>query len=251
MRNRLIIWSALIFFFSGTGLFAQESAVSILTKMDEKIRGKSSYSEMKMTIQRPDWSREMTMKSWTKGTDRSLILLTAPARDAGTAFLMRAKEIWNWQPSIDRVIKLPPSMMLQSWMGSDFTNDDLVKQSSLIDDYDSKIIGEEIIEGYKCHKLELIPNEDAAVVWGKLYMWVTQKDYMQMRVEFYDEDGYLVNTMMGKNVTDFGDVTIPALLEVVPEDESGNKTIIEYLKLDLDINVKDSFFSLQNLKRVK
>ena len=119
------------------------TATEILQKADEKTRGsESAYSEMTITTVRPKWTREMAMKSWAKGNDYSLILITSPARDKGTAFLKRKKEVWNWVPNIERSIKMPPSMMMQSWMGTDFTNDDLVRESSTVDDYDSEVVGD-------------------------------------------------------------------------------------------------------------
>lgn len=227
------------------------SAKDIIQKMDDNIRGQTSYAEIKMTIVRPSWTREMQLKTWSKGTDKSLMLVTAPARDKGTATLMRDKEIWTWQPKIDRTIKLPPSMMLQSWMGSDFTNDDLVKQSSAVVDYTHKIIGTETIEGYECYKIELTPKADAPVVWGKLISWVDTKHYMQLKVEFYDEDGYLVNTMKGSNVKVFSGKHLPAKLEIIPAEEDGHKTMMEYIKLEFDKAYKDSFFSIQQMKRLR
>ncbi|MCB0629599.1 MAG: outer membrane lipoprotein-sorting protein [Saprospiraceae bacterium] len=231
---------------------AQElSAMEIVTKADQKVRGKTSQGSMKMTIIRPSWTREMTMKSWSMGTEYSLILVTAPARDKGTGFLKREKEIWNWQPSIDRVIKLPPSMMMQSWLGSDFTNDDLVRESSMIEDYEHSLLGSEKIDGRDCYKIQLIPKEDAPVVWGKLLVWIDKTDFIQMKTEFYDEDGYLVNTMLGKNIKEMGGRMLASVLEVVPEEEEGHKTRIEYLDIKFDEPIQDSFFSIQNLKRVK
>ena len=159
--------------------------------------------------------------------------------------------MWNWQPSIDRTIKLPPSMMLQSWMGSDFTNDDLVKQSSLVTDYTHKMLGKAKLEGRECWKIELRPHEDAPVVWGKVVMWIDMQEYMQMKVEFYDEDDYLVNTMLGKKVKMLGGKMLPSVLEVIPADEEGNKTVIEYISLDFSQVKKDDFYSIQNLKRVR
>jgi hypothetical protein len=140
MRTIKLLSSLLIFVLGLASLSAQENldAKTIIQRSDEKLKGKTNTAELKMTIVRPSWTREMTMKSWSKGTDYSLILVTAPARDKGTAFLKRDKEIWNWQPTIDRTIKLPPSMMMQSWMGSDFTNDDLVRESSMVEDYTHK-----------------------------------------------------------------------------------------------------------------
>lgn len=226
-------------------------AKEIIRKSDEKLKGKTNTSTLKMTIVRPSWKREMIMKSWAKGDEYSLILVTAPARDKGTAFLKREQEMWNWQPTIDRTIKMPPSMMSQSWMGSDFTNDDLVKQSSIVVDYNHKLLGKETIEGRECYKLELIPLEEAAVVWGKILIWIDSQEYMQMKTEFYDEDFYLVNTMLGKEVKELGGKLLPSILEVIPADEEGHKTIIEYMSLDFGSEIQDSFFSIQNMKRVR
>ena len=234
--------------------FAQASpdAKEIIKEADARMRGvSSSQGTMKMTIVRPTWTREMTMKSWSKGQDYSLILVTAPARDKGSAFLKREREMWNWQPSIDRIIKLPPSMMSQGWMGSDLTNDDLVKQASIIVDYTHKVLGEEEIEGLQTWKIELIPLEDAAVVWGKVIMWVSQKDYLQLKTEFFDEDDYLVNTIYGKNIKEMGGKIMTSLMEVIPADEEGHKTTIEYLDLVFDKKIDDNFFSTQNMKRVR
>ena len=229
----------------------EPDAKAIIEKVNEKQRGESAKGEMKMTIVRPKWTREMTIKSWNKGEDFSLMVVTAPARDKGTAFLKRGKEIWNWQPSIDRSIKLPPSMMMQSWMGSDFTNDDLVKQSSIVNDYTHKMKGSAIIEGLDCYIIEMIPKEDAPVVWGKIITWIDKKDYLQLKTEFYDEDDYLTNTMLGKEVKDLGGKLLPSVLELVPAEEEGHKTIIEQLWVTFDVPIKESFFSVQNMKRVR
>lgn len=253
MKNILIITLFAISSLMISTLEAQTSltATEIIKKADEKMRGNTSYAELKMKIIRPDWSRETQLKSWSEGTENALILVTYPARDRGTAFLKRGNEMWNWQPGIEKIIKLPPSMMMQSWMGSDFTNDDLVKQSSIVVDYDHSIDGEEVIAGRNCYKIILIPKEDAPVVWGKIIMWVDMEEFMQLKTEFYDEDDYLVNTMEGKNVKMMGGKLLPSILEVTPADEEGHKTIIEYLSLKFDISLKDSFFSIQQMKRVR
>ena len=238
-----------------TGFFINatrgQEAIDIIRKADEKMRGNSSYTEAIMQIVRPDWTREIGMKMWSLGTKKSMVLITSPARDKGTATLMRDKEIWNWQPSIERVIKLPPSMMMQSWMGSDFTNDDLVKQSSMTTDFTHKLLGKETVDGRSCYKIEFTPKPDAAVVWGKIMMWIDEKDYLELKVEFYDEDGYLVNTMYGKNIQTLGGRTLPTRLELIPAEKEGQKTIIEQLALDFNVKLEESYFSVQNLKRVK
>ena len=235
-----------------TSVFAQElTAINIIKKADELQRGEQNQSTIKMSIIRPDWTREMTMKSWASGEEYALILVTQPARDKGTAFLKRNREMWNWQPSIDRVIKLPPSMMSQSWMGSDFTNDDLVKQSSIVLDYLHEITGEATLEDRLCWELTLTPKEDAPVVWGKLKMWVDQKDFLQLKTEFYDEDDYLVNTMYGKKIGEIGGRTLPTVMEIIPAEEEGHKTRIEYLAMDFSKSIKENFFSVQQMKRVR
>ena len=198
MKNLFSLLLSLLFI---SGSISAQDAKEIIRKADEKAHGTtSSYTEIKMAIIRPTWKREMTMKTWSKGDDYSLILITGPARDKGIAYLKRKNEMWNWQPTIDRVVKMPPSMMTQSWMGSDFTNDDLVRQSSMVNDYTHKLLGSETIEGRDCYKIELTPKDNTAVVWGKLIMWVDKAEYINLKVEYYDEDGYLVNTMLGKNL---------------------------------------------------
>ncbi len=154
--------------------FAQAlSAKEIIQKTDDKNRGLSSQGIMTMTVIRPDWTRTITMKTWSKSREYSLVLITAPARDKGQVFLKIKTEMWNWMPSIDKTIKIPPSMMLQSWMGSDFTNDDLVKESSIVVDYTHTLLGREKVRDIDCYKIGLTPLPDAPVVWGKVIMWIT------------------------------------------------------------------------------
>jgi outer membrane lipoprotein-sorting protein len=226
-------------------------AQTIVQRADSHFRGQTAEAEMSMTIVRPDWSRKVRMKSWSNGEDYALILITDPARDKGTVFLKRGNEVWNWIPSIGRVIKLPPSMMMQSWMGSDFTNDDLVRESSVVNDYTHEIIGDTVIAERECYLIRSTPKEDAAVVWGELKMWITKVDYLQLRVEFYDEEGTLVNVLALSQIREIGGRTIPTLLEMIPVDEEGHKTVIEYHTIVFNKSIPESFFSEQNMKRVR
>jgi len=234
-----------------THTLLSQDAKEIIRQADEKMRGSSSKANMTMTIVRPDWSRKISIKSWSYEDEYSLILIAAPARDKGTAFLKREKEIWNWQPKIERVIKLPPSMMMQSWMGSDFTNDDLVKESSIVKDYDHKLLSDTIINDYMCYKIELLPYEDAAVVWGKIIAYIEKEESLQLLIKYFDEDGYLVNTMKLSEIKEMDGRVIPTLLEMIPTDEPGNKTVIKYEDLKFNIDIEASFFSIRNLKRVR
>ena len=228
-----------------------QTAEEIIKKAEDKMRGESSYAEMKITTVRPKWSREMTLKSWSKGEKLSLIYIASPAREKGTVFLKKGKEVWNWIPSIERTIKLPPSMMSQSWMGTDMTNDDLVKESEKDNDFTHKLLGEELIGGRKCWKIELIPKEDAAIVWGKILSWVDQAEYITLKSEFYDEEGYLINRMVASDIKEMGGIVIPTRMEIIPVEEEGKKTIMEYISLKLNIGLEDSYFTLQNMKRIK
>ncbi len=240
-----------LFVFLNTTLAQNLSAVEIVRKADDKMRGKTSKSEMTIKIVRPTWEREMTMKSWSKGTEMSMVLISSPAKDAGTVFLKREKEIYNWVPSIERSIKLPPSMMMQSWMGTDFTNDDLVKESSAVEDYTHKILKDSTIDGRVCWKIELTPKPNAPVVWGKIYSWIDKKDFLQLRSEFYDEEDVLVNTMISSDVKDLGGKILPAKMEMIPADKKGNKTVMTNKWIKFDEPIEDSFFSSDNMKKVK
>ena len=228
-----------------------QTAEEIIKKADDKYRGKSSYSEMTIDIVRPKWSKQMKMKGWSKGTKYSVSIVTSPAKEKGTVFLMRDKEVWNYMPSIDRTIKFPPSMMLQNWMGTDLTNDDLVKQSSILEDYTHKITGEEIKEGYNCWVIELTPKEEAPVVWGKVVIWVDQKEYMMLQTDYYDEDDYLVNQMIGSDVKVFDGKTLPSKLRIIPMEEEGQETILIYNTLEFDLKISDQYFTTNYMKRIR
>lgn len=230
---------------------AEPTALEIIKKAQDKMQGTSSQSELKITITRPKWSREMALKTWTKGTKYSMTLITAPARDKGTVFLKRDKEVWNWVPSVERVVKLPPSMMSQSWMGTDLTNDDLVKESSMENDFTHTLLGKEMVNGRNCYKLSSIPKENAAVVWGKVLSWIDITDYIQMKAEFYDEDMELVNTFIGSDIKLMGGKTIASKLDIIPADKPGQKTTMQYITLTFNQPIDDTFFTTQNMKKVK
>ena len=219
-----------------------QTPIEIIKTADSKLKGNSSYAEMSITIVRPKWKKKMNLKSWSKGTDYSVTLLTSPAKEKGSVFLKRKKEAWNYLPTIERTVKLPPSMMTQNWMGTDFTNDDLIKQSSMVIDYTHEIIGTEIIENLNCWKLELIPIENASVVWGKLIVWIDKKDYMQLKTEFYDEDLEIVNRMVGSEINEYNGKKLPSKLEFYPLEDDGNKTVIKYNVWNFGVSIPENYF---------
>ncbi len=228
-----------------------QDAKEIVQKADELMRSNSSYSEIMMTIEKPSWSRTMGMKVWALEPDYALIYITEPARDKGSVTLKRKNEVWNWLPSAQRVIKIPPSMMLQSWMGSDFTNDDLVRQSSVVNDYNHKLIGEENLNGYDSYKIEMIPKPEAGVVWGKIITWISKDKYLQIKADYYDEDDVLIKSFIGSKEKKMDGRNILTYWEMIPVDKPGNKTIMEYTTIEFNYKVDESFFSEQNMKRVR
>ncbi|MCP9290734.1 outer membrane lipoprotein-sorting protein [Gracilimonas sediminicola] len=228
-----------------------QDATQIIEQANERMQGESSKAEMTMQIVRPNWERSVSFKSWSKGEDFSLILITAPARDEGTAFLMRENEIWNWLPDVNRTIKMPPSMMSQSWMGSDFSNNDLVRESSIVTDYTHKLLQDTTINGYDCYRIEMIPKPEAPIVWAKVHTFISKDEYLQLRSEFYDEDDFLVRIMKGSEVKEIGGRLIPTKLEMIPLEDEGNKTIVTYQNLEFNIDISKQFFSIQNMKRLE
>ena len=233
-----------------TPIVAQD-AKEIVRKSENLLRGVSSQAEMTFKTVRPKYTREMNVKVWTKGTEYSLILVLSPVKDKGTGYLKRKKEVWSWLPTLERTMKMPPSMMSQSWMGTDFTNDDLVKESSSVDDYVHKLLGSEKIDDRDCYKIEMKPKPQTAVVWEKVVVWIDKKDYLQLKSEFYDEDGKLMHTLLGKDIKKMDDRVMPSRLEMIPADKPGQKTEIIYKSILFNRPIKDDFFTTDNMKTVK
>ena len=244
-----------IFFFAilnHTTMQSQElTAVEIIKKADEKVRGKTNHTVMEMQIVRPTWSRTISMKSWSNGLDYSMTYIMTPAKDKGQVFMKRETEMWNWMPSIGRMIKIPASMMSQGWMGSDYTNDDILKESSIVRDYNHSIEKEEVVEGMNCYKIKMIPMEEAAVIWEKVYKWITKDEFIQIKSEYYDEDGDLVKSDFGYEFKEMGGRLIPSRVEIVPAGEEGKKTVILMKEVEFDIELPTTFFSQQNMKRIR
>jgi outer membrane lipoprotein-sorting protein len=225
-----------------------QDAKEIVRKADDKMRGNTMQAEMIIKTIRPTWSREMQCKTWTKGNNLAIILILLPAKDKGISFLKRKKEVWNWMPSLERTIKLPPSMMTQSWMGTDFTNDDLVKESSVVDDYNHSIIGDTSIAGRACFIIQMIPKPAAAVVWSKVIICIDKKDFLELHSRFYDEDDQLINTMNSYDIRMMHDRLIPTRFEMIPADKKGHKTEMIYKNIQYNKPIDDNFFSTDKMK---
>lgn len=228
-----------------------QNAYDIVKKADDCMRGTSLQAEMTIRTIRPGWTREMVLKTWSLGADYSMILITAPKKDQGIVFLKRNKEVWNWMPALERTIKLPPSMMAQSWMGTDFSNDDLVRESSVLSDYTHTLVGDTLIRQRSCHLIRLIPKPDAPVVWGMLILCIDKTDFIELHARFYDEDGMLVNTMNAFDVKKMDDRLIPTRMEMIPADKPNHKTELIYNKVLFNRPLTPPFFTLENMKNLR
>lgn len=238
-----------IFLLFDSAVWGQD-AYAIVKKADDKMRGASSVVEMTIRTIRPSWSRSMDLKAWMKGKDYSMILIQSPVKDKGIVFLKRKKEVWNWMPVLERNIKLPPSMMSQSWMGTDFTNDDLVKESSILVDYTHRITGDTVVDGRTCFIIEMMPKPEAAVVWSKLIVCIDKKDFLELHSRFYDEEGNLMNIMNAFDVKTMDGRLIPTRFEMIPVEKKNQRTEMIYRSIRFNVPLEDGFFTTENMRSV-
>ncbi len=229
---------------------AQTDPSSIIDHVDRILRGDSSHGVATMEVMTEHWERQMTMEMWSLGTEYSLVRIRAPKKEAGTATLMAEKNIWNYLPKVARTIKIPAAMMGGSWMGSHFSNDDLVKRSQLVEDYDIAAGFEGAdSEGVDVWEFVLTPKPEAAVVWGHIEFRIRQEDFMPLWAKYYDEDGELARTMEYSNFREFGGRLLPGEMHMFPADKPDESTTVRYEELQFDIDIDESFFSLRNLKK--
>lgn len=238
-----------IFILGLTATVHAQTAKDIVKKSDDLMRGLKSYAKITMKIQRPEWSRELKMDTWSEGTEKAFIRTLAPAKEKGVTFLKIGREAWNYLPSAERIIKIPPSMMLQSWMGSDFTNDDLVKADSLVVDYTHKIEKEYEKDGIKVWQLLLIPKENAPVVWGKVVLTVRQDNWVTTRCDYFNEDMELVKYFQTSNIQKIEGKFVPMQFTMTNVKKSGHSTTIIYNELTFKPKIGPDTFSKSNLKR--
>jgi outer membrane lipoprotein-sorting protein len=238
---------SLTFFLPGKAIALD--ATRILEKVDDLWRGESSYAELTMEVVTEHYQRSMKLKAWSLGKEYSLFVITYPPKDRGVATLKAKQDIWNYLPRVNRVIRVPTSMMMANWMGSHFTNDDLVKESRMSEDYDARITFEGERNGVAVYDIVLIPKPDAPVVWGRIEITVVQDTLIPTKSLYYDEAGNLSRTMFFKDVRNLGGRMVPAVMELVPEDKPGEKTVVTYDSLELGLGLKPDFFSRATLTR--
>ncbi|MFQ6083000.1 MAG: outer membrane lipoprotein-sorting protein [Candidatus Aminicenantia bacterium] len=223
-----------------------QDAQEIIKKMEQVMRGKSSVGEMEMTVVKKEWTRKLRLKYWEKGKEKSVVVILAPAKERGIATLKIGNKVWNYLPSIERTIKLPPSMMSQSWMGSHFTNDDLVRESSLERDYDAKLIKQDNEKYY----LELIPKPEAMVVWGKIEAEIDKKTYLPLRAYYYDEKGEKIRSLVYSDIKKVDNRYFPFLWTLYPEKKPGEKTEIKVISIKFNVPIQEKIFTIRFLKEL-
>ena len=211
-------------------------------------RGLSSYGEMTMTIHRPDWERTMSMESWSRGEDQSLVRITAPRKDRGNGTLIDDNNMWTFSPKVNRVIKVPSSMMSQSWMGSDFSNKDISRANDILEDYDHTLLSETGQEdGTVVYEIESVPHEDAAVVWGRQVLKI-RDDNVLVEERYYDQDDELVKTLSTLEISEMGGRTVAARQRMTKQDQPEEWTEISVGAIEFDIELDDNVFTLSNLR---
>jgi outer membrane lipoprotein-sorting protein len=234
----------------GHSVLAQDpSARDIVDRAEVLLWGRTVQGDYEMTITTPRWQRTLALRAWMDRPKQSFIRILEPAKEKGIGSLRIGAEMWNYLPNVERTIKIPPSMMLQPWMGSDLTNDDLVKSSSVTDDYTHKIVREDAVAGAPAYVLELIPKPDAAVVWGRILYWVRKSDFIPLKEEFYSERGDLVRTLTFSEVKPIGGRSIPTRWELRPADKPGNMTTFVIKSAVYDKPIDADIFTQRNLQK--
>ncbi len=231
----------------GAGPVFAQDARQIVEDAWNYWRGRSSYAEMKMTIHRPDWERSMSMRAWTRGQKKSLVRITAPKKDRGNGTLTDGNNMWTYSPKVNRIIKVPSSMMGQSWMGSDFSNKDVSRADDIIDRFTHTLIRTDEIEGARVFVIESVPKEDAAVVWGKEILKI-REDKILLEQDFYDQDGVLVKSMRALEIRPMGGRMTVTRQRMQKADTPDEWTEMQMLDVQYDLVLRDSLFTLSNLR---
>ncbi|EAR07327.1 outer membrane lipoprotein-sorting protein [Reinekea blandensis] len=219
-------------------------AVELLEKVDNLYQQDNSYAVMTMDIQTPDFERSMTLESWSIGLDYSLVRVLEPKKEEGVATLKREDDMWNYLPKIRKVLKVPPSMMMGSWMGSDFTNDDLMREGSWVEEFDVTLSETEDL-----YTLDLNAKPETVTVWGQMQIDIDTESLLPVSQRYFDEDGTLMREMLFKEVKTFDGVTLPSVMELNPLNKPGHQTRVTYQEMSFDVDIDEDFFTLQNLRR--
>jgi outer membrane lipoprotein-sorting protein len=233
--------------------FAQSpdpKALELARRIDDLYRSKSSFSQVEMEIVTPDWQRTLVLKAWSRGQDKTLIRILEPKKEAGVGTLRLGNEMWNYLPKTDKVIKIPPSMMMSSWMGSDFTNDDLVKEYTFVSDFIFRLVTPpEAEKGFLY--LECRPKPGVPIIWDRIVIAVEEAGTLPVWQKFYGEKGQVARVMNYSQVKTYGRRTVPSVMEMIPQTKQGYKTVLRYRDVQFDLTLADDLFSLRTLQSGK
>jgi outer membrane lipoprotein-sorting protein len=246
MKKRFLV-TLIVLAVPALGFAVERDGKTIVRDAIDHWRGLSSYTEMTMVIHRPDWERSMTMSAWTKGDKKTLVRVIEPKKDRGNGTLTDDKSMWSYSPKVNRVIKVPSSMMGQSWMGSDFSNKDIAKADDIVDEYEHSILKIEEIDDVTIYDVQSIPNEDAAVVWGSELMRI-REDHVVLQHSFYDQDGELVKSLKTLEIAEMGGRVIAKRQRMNKADKPDEWTEIRVNEVQYEVELKDSLFTLSNLR---
>ena len=248
MNSRSVITIALLFApLIASADTGSRNATDIVRDALNHWRGLSSHGEMTMTIHRPDWERSMSMETWSRGEEESLVRVTAPRKDRGNGTLIIDNNMWTFSPKVNRVIKVPSSMMNQSWMGSDFSNKDISRTDDIVDEYDHTLLGESEQDGFIVYEIESVPLEDAAVVWGREVL-VIREDNVMIEQRFYDQDGELVKTLRTLEIGEMGGRTVAKQQRMEKEEYPDEWTEVLMENVEFDVELRDNVFTLSYLR---
>lgn len=249
MRRSVYILITLL----SSSLYSNKAAAldadKIIELSESRVRGKSTQALMTMTVKRPSYTRTLSIRSWSVGKERALVEILEPAKESGVSSLRVSQEMWNYLPKTDQVIRIPPSLMLQSWMGSDFTNDDLMKSSSISRDYRHRIVRRERTQGQDAILIECLPKKDAPVVWGKVHYWVRAKDYLPVKEKFFDDQNKWARTIYFSRFKKMDDRVVPTKMKVVVAGAPLESTVVSYQKILYDRKIPNSLFEREEVRR--
>jgi len=245
-------FAALLMLAAASASAADLDIKDLVDRANKALRGDSSRGRLTMSVETPEWKRTIEVEGWNKDRTLAYIVIRAPAKDRGETTLRRGNEMWLWMPKVERVIKIPPTMMHSSWQGSDFTYEDIVKADSIVKDYTHKLLSTKHEDGRVVYHIEALPKPDAPVVWGKVITDVALYDdqsVVPLLEEDYSERGELIRTITLSDVKIMGGRRVPSRLECVPAQKKGQRTTLQYLELEFDLPLKDEFFSYQRLQK--
>lgn len=253
-RWKAVHLGLIFLFFLPLFAFSQPPSLTptdIVRRADDLLRGDTNQGAYTMEVVTPNWRRTLELYVYSLGRDKIFIRILAPAKEAGIGTLRVKNEMWNYLPNVEKTIKIPPSMMAQSWMGSDFANDDLVKESSIVNDYTHILVVKEDMCGFAAYKIKLVPKPDAAVVWGKILFWVRRDDYVSLREEYYDEKNRLIKVLEYSDIGKVSDRVIPRAWKMSSALKENRYTIIKLKNVEYNKPIDDNVFTLENLKKIQ